>query len=166
MIGTPSAFVFYSGSPAVVDDHRDVLAVPARIHYVGEDPGHAALYDAALLSGMYGMLAGVTHAFALLRAEDIDPTTFAPLLVDWITTTTGSAHDLAHRLTTGDYTTNVTSNLGMQAAGIPTFVDTAKSQGVDPRLLMPYFDLMAQRAASGKSQEDTAGLVDDLRQSG
>ncbi|GAA2988721.1 3-hydroxyisobutyrate dehydrogenase [Actinokineospora diospyrosa] len=163
MIGTPGAFVFYSGSQAIVDEHADVLGVPARCHYVGEDPGHAALYDVALLSGMYGMFAGITHAFALVRAEGIDPVGFAPLLVDWVTATTGVAHDMAKRLNTGDFATDVTSNLAMQVAGTATFLDTAKAQGVDARLLTPLFDLMARRVAAGFGAEDNASLVDELR---
>ncbi|WP_092786124.1 NAD(P)-dependent oxidoreductase [Actinokineospora terrae] len=162
MIGATGAFIFYSGSQALVEEHTTVLAAPARIHYVGEDAGHAALYDIALLSGMYGMFAGITHAFALLRADGIDPVAFAPLLVDWVTTTTASAYGVAQRLHTGNHTTDVTSNLAMQVAGIPTFLGTAKAQGVDPRLLTPFFDLMARRVEAAGGNEDIAALVDLL----
>lgn len=165
MIGVPEAggYVFYSGSRALFDEHQATLAVPAGTRYVGENPGFAALHDVALLSGMYGMFAGITHAFALIRGEDIAPTEFAPLLADWITSMASSIPRTAERLASGDHTTGVVSNLAMQAAGVPTFLGTAEEQGVSPELLAPFFSLMRRHVADGNGDEDGAGLVDRLR---
>ncbi|MFB7585818.1 NAD(P)-dependent oxidoreductase [Streptomyces sp. NPDC056169] len=165
MIGVPEAggYVFYSGDTELFEEHRETLAVPAGTTYVGEDAGHAALHDVALLSAMYGMVAGATHAFALIRKEDIDPVAFAPLLVDWITAMAGpSVTGTARKLASGDYTRDVVSNLAMQVAGVPTFVTTAEEQGVSPELLSPYFELMRRRLALGSGEEDLTGLVDLL----
>ncbi|MGW8333254.1 NAD(P)-dependent oxidoreductase [Streptomyces sp. NPDC055897] len=164
MIGVPDAgaYVFYSGSPELFERHRATLAVPAGTTYVGEDAGFAALHDVALLSAMYGMFAGVTHAFALIRAEDIDPASLAPLLTDWLGAMAPSVHQTAARLNSGDYTTGVVSNLGMQVGGVPTFLDTAEQQGVNPELLLPYFELMRRRLAEGDAGEDLTGVVDLL----
>ncbi|WP_409472240.1 NAD(P)-dependent oxidoreductase [Streptomyces sp. HC307] len=164
MIGSPDsgAFVFYSGSAALFEECRDVLAVPAGTRYVGTDPGFAALHDVALLSAMYGMFGGVTHAFALIRREDIAPRDFAPLLVSWLTAMAPAALETADRLESGDYTKNVVSNLAMQVAGNATFLRTADEQGVSQELLRPYFDLMERRLADGHGDEDTTGVVDLL----
>ncbi|MFC5287565.1 NAD(P)-dependent oxidoreductase [Actinokineospora guangxiensis] len=163
MIGTPDASVFYSGSAEAFTTWEHVLAVPAATRYVGEDPGHAALHDIALLSAMYGMFAGIAHAFALIRAEPIAPTSLAPLLADWLSTMAGSAHLTAAQLETGDYRAGVSSTLAMQVAGIPTFLRTAREQAVRPDLLTPYFTLMHRLAADGRGDEDTTGVVDLLR---
>ncbi|MBZ9638531.1 NAD(P)-dependent oxidoreductase [Streptomyces sp. PSKA30] len=164
MIGSPDsgAFVFYSGSAALFEERRDVLAVPADTRYVGTDPGFAALHDVALLSAMYGMFAGVTHAFALIRREDIAPRDFAPLLVSWLTAMAPAALETADKLESGDYTKNVVSNLAMQVAGNATFLRTAEEQGVSQELLKPYLDLMERRLADGHGDEDTTGVVDLL----
>ncbi|MGP4091330.1 NAD(P)-dependent oxidoreductase [Streptomyces sp. KR55] len=164
MIGSPDsgAFVFYSGSTALFEEHRDVLAVPADTRYVGTDPGFAALHDVALLSAMYGMFAGVAHAFALIRREDIAPRDFAPLLVSWLTAMAPAALETADKLESGDYTKNVVSNLAMQVAGNATFLRTAEEQGVSQELLKPYLDLMERRLADGHGDEDTTGVVDLL----
>lgn len=166
MIGVPEAggYVFYSGSRELFEQHRQTLAVPAGTAYVGEDAGFAALHDVALLSAMYGMFAGAAQAFALIRGEDIDPVAFAPLLSGWITAMTGP-HVLgtAARLKSGDYTTDVVSNLAMQVAGTPTFLATAEGQGVSPELIGPYFGLMRRRLDAGSGEEDLAGVVDLLR---
>ncbi|MFF6788975.1 NAD(P)-dependent oxidoreductase [Streptomyces filamentosus] len=165
MIGVPEAggYVFYSGSPELFETYGPVLAVPAGTRFVGADPGHAALHDVALLSAMYGMFAGAAHAFALIRKEDVDPVAFAPLLSEWISAMVGPhVTQTADQLRSGDYTTNVVSNLGMQTAGTPTFLSTAEGQGVSPELLAPYFDLMRRRLAEGSPEEDLTGVVDLL----
>ncbi|BAU85283.1 dehydrogenase [Streptomyces laurentii] len=165
MIGVPGAgaYVFYSGSPELFERHRETLAVPAGTTFVGADAGFAALYDMALLGGMYGMFAGAAHAFALIRDEDIDPTALAPLLSEWIVAMCSSIPQTAERLRSGDYTTGVVSNLGMQVAGTPTFLATAEQQGISPELLSPFFALMRQRLEEGgRDEEDLTGVIDLL----
>ncbi|MFF9034310.1 NAD(P)-dependent oxidoreductase [Streptomyces sp. NPDC014892] len=165
MVGVPEAggYVFYSGSRQLFDQHRAALAVPVGTTYVGEDAGFAALHDVALLSAMYGMFAGAAHAFALIREEDIDPASFAPLLADWLVAMAPAVHQTAEQLRSGDYTRGVVSNLAMQVAGTPTFLTTAEQQGVSPELLTPYFALMRRRLAEGTPDEDLTGVIDLLR---
>ncbi|MEU0076149.1 NAD(P)-binding domain-containing protein [Streptomyces sp. NPDC006332] len=170
MIGAANsgAYVFYSGGAALFEEHRDTLAVPAGATYTGADPGFAALHDVALLSAMSGMFAGITHAFALIRREDIAPKDFAPLLVSWLTAMAPMAHGVAERLERGDYTKDVLSNLAMQVTGNATLLRTAEQQGVSAELLTPYMALMERRLAAGQGHgaEDTTGLVDVLLTSG
>ncbi|WP_053848800.1 NAD(P)-dependent oxidoreductase [Streptomyces sp. NRRL B-24085] len=164
MIGVPEAggYVLYSGSQDLFDRHRETLAVPVGTLFVGRDAGFAALHDVALLSAMYGMFAGTAHAFALIRKEDIDPASFAPLLADWLTAMAPAVHRTADQLRSGDYTQGVVSSLAMQVAGTPTFLSTAEEQGVSPELLSPYFALMRRRLAEGSGEEDLTGVVDLL----
>ncbi|GAA2776244.1 NAD(P)-dependent oxidoreductase [Saccharopolyspora taberi] len=165
MIGVPESggYVFYSGSRELFDEHRETLAVPAGTNYVGTDAGYAALHDVALLSAMYGMFAGVSHAFALVRKENIDPEAFAPLLSGWLGAMLPFVQRTAEQLASGDYTTGVVSNLAMQAAGNATMLRTAEEQGVSPELLTPYLDLMARHVADGHGDEDGTGMIDALR---
>ncbi|MFD7457788.1 MULTISPECIES: NAD(P)-dependent oxidoreductase [unclassified Streptomyces] len=157
------AYVFYSGSAELFEEHRATLAVPADVRYVGADPGFAALHDVALLSGMYGMFAGISHAFALIRREDIAPGDFAPLLEGWLNAMAGAVHETADKLTSGDYTKNVVSNLAMQVqAGQRTLLRTADEQGVSRELLLPFLDLMKRRLDAGHGDEDTTGVIDLL----
>lgn len=165
MIGVPEAggYVFYSGSRELFEQHRETLGVPAGTAYVGEDPAFAALHDVALLSAMYGMFAGISHAFALIRDEDVDPVAFAPLLSDWLVAMAPAVHQTAEHLSTGDYTRDVVSSLAMQVAGIPTFLSTAEEQKVSPELIAPFFGLMRRRLAEGSGDESLTGVVDLLR---
>ncbi|WP_316521950.1 NAD(P)-dependent oxidoreductase [Kitasatospora brasiliensis] len=165
MIGVPGAgaYVFYSGSAELFEAHGATLAVPAGTRYVGADAGHAALHDVALLSAMYGMFAGVAHAFALVRGESVAPSELAPLLGSWLTAMSGSVAGTAERLESGDYTRGVVSNLAMQVAGQETLRRTAEEQRVSGELLEPYFRLMARRLEVGGGAEDLTGVVDLLR---
>ncbi|MGV9265468.1 NAD(P)-dependent oxidoreductase [Kitasatospora sp. NPDC003701] len=165
MIGVSEAgpYVFYSGSRELFEEHRDTLAVPAGTRFVGEDAGFAALYDVALLSAMYGMFAGVAHAYALIGKESVAPGDLAPLLTSWLRAMAGSAAQTAAQLEAGDYTLGVVSNLAMQVAGTPTFLRTAEEQGVSTELLAPYFGLMARRLAEASGAEDLTGVIDLLR---
>ncbi|GAB2751833.1 NAD(P)-dependent oxidoreductase [Streptomyces bullii] len=164
MIGVPDSggYVFCSGSGALFEEHRDTLTAPTGARYVGADPGFAALHDVALLSAMNGMFAGVAHAFALIRREEIAPKDFAPLLVSWLTAMAPAVHRTAEHLESGDYTSGVVSNLEMQVAGIPTLLRTAEEQGVSTELLRPYLDLMARDLAAGHGDEDGTGVIDLL----
>ncbi|MFG2097617.1 NAD(P)-dependent oxidoreductase [Streptomyces sp. NPDC048612] len=164
MIGVPEAggYVFYNGSRELFEQHRETLGAPAGTTYVGQDAGFAALYDVALLSAMYGMFAGAAHAYALIRKEDIDPTSLAPLLADWLAAMAPSVHQTADQLRSGDYTEGVASPLAMQVAGAQTFLSTAEQQGVSPELLSPYFALMRRRLAEGSGEESLTGVIDLL----
>jgi len=166
MIGRPETggYILYSGDRALFERHRELLEVPAGAKFVGEDAGHAALHDIALLSAMTGMFAGITHAFALVHEEkDLDRAELASLLVEWLGAMAGSAHEIADQLASGDYTEGVTSNLAMMTAGNDTFLAAAEDQSVDPRLLTPYMELMSRRVAQGHGDEGLAGLVALLR---
>ncbi|WP_280251686.1 NAD(P)-dependent oxidoreductase [Nocardia abscessus] len=165
MIGVAGSggYVFYSGSAELRETHAETLAVPAGVTYVGADAGFAALYDIALLSGMWGMFAGAAHAFALIGGEDISPVEFAPLLVGYQQAMAGYAYGTAAQLASGDYAEGVESNLAMMVTTNATLLRTAAEQGVSPELLTPFMALMERRVAEGGGNESTTGVVDLLR---
>ncbi|PDP88387.1 dehydrogenase [Glycomyces fuscus] len=164
MVGVPDSggYVFYSGSREAFAEHEEVLSAAAGAVFVGEDAGAADLYDVALLSAMSGMFAGVAHAFALVRDQDVPLKGFASLLADWLSAMTLGVHTTAEQLEGGDYTAGVVSNLAMQVRGNRTLLRTAEEQGVSTELLAPYAELMERRLAQGHGDEDGAGVVDLL----
>lgn len=163
MIGTPAAFVLYSGSRTAFDRARPALDVFGESVYLGEDVGRAALTDIALLTGMYGMIAGVLQSLALATSDGAPATDFAPLLTRWLQAMGGWAEAAAKQFDSRDYATGVVSNLGMQAASFDNLHRTADEQGVSSELLAPLGRLMRQRAADGHGHEDLTGIIDDLR---
>ncbi|MFG2980090.1 NAD(P)-dependent oxidoreductase [Streptomyces sp. NPDC048258] len=168
MIGVPEsgAYVFYSGSRPLFDTHRAALEVPAGARFVGEDAGHAALHDVALLSAMYGLFAGISHAYALIEGEDIAPKDLAPLLSEWLGAMGFFVGNAAERLTSRDFTTGVVSSLAMQVASSGTLLRTAEEQGVGAELISPYLELMRRRLTADPAAhggEDTVGAITLLK---
>jgi len=162
MIGTPPAFVLYSGSCSAFDTYRPVLDVFGASTYVGADPGATALQDIALLSAMYGQTMGVLHAFALVRSAGIEATAFAPLLDQWLTSMGGFTAEAARQIDAGDYGGGVVASLGMQAAAYHHLLQAATDQGVRTDLIAPLLPLMQRRVADGHGAENLAGLVELL----
>ncbi|TDE34610.1 NAD(P)-binding domain-containing protein [Actinomadura sp. 6K520] len=121
-IGTDGAFILYSGPRDLFDRVAPALAPLARPHWVGEDPGFAALYDMAALSGMYGMIAGVSHAVALVQADGGDVETFtSEVLRPWME----QMLPLMFADTDPDQ-----SNPEMQATGLETMISASDEAGV------------------------------------
>jgi 3-hydroxyisobutyrate dehydrogenase-like beta-hydroxyacid dehydrogenase len=162
MIGGPGAFVLYSGPEEAFTTHREALDALGESRYVGPDHGMAALYDIALLSAMYGASMGELHAFAMVRSAGVAATEFAPLLQGWMATVGGFHERTAELVDARDYTRDVVSNLGMQAAAYHNLIDAAHEQGVSPELLAPLYPLMLRRVAEGHGHEDNVGVIELL----
>ncbi|MGZ0150952.1 NAD(P)-dependent oxidoreductase [Kribbella sp. WER1] len=157
MIGSPGAFVFYSGVPEAFEQYRAELSVLARPAYVGADPGLAALYDIALLSAMYGMFGGAQHALALITSAGVPAGPFAEqFLGPWLTAMLGSIPRMAEGGSGG-------SNLAMQSAAYENLVSTAEKQGVDPRLLAPMGELLGEAVAAGHGDDGLSAVIGLLR---
>jgi 3-hydroxyisobutyrate dehydrogenase-like beta-hydroxyacid dehydrogenase len=163
MIATPAAFILYSGSQAAFEQARPVLDRFGESHYLGTDPGSAAVYDLSLLSGMYGLLAGILHAYAVVGAEGVAATTFAPLLTRWLTTMVGFAASAAEQIDSGDYATGVVSPLAMQSTAFTELLHLAEHNGISPELIAPLGPLMARRVADGHGHEDITGVIELLK---
>jgi 3-hydroxyisobutyrate dehydrogenase-like beta-hydroxyacid dehydrogenase len=163
MIATPAAFLLYSGPSGSFDAARPVLDAFGESIYLGDDPGFAALQDLALLSGMYGMITGTLHAFALVRSAGVSTREFAPLLSRWVSGMGGWPAAAAEQIDAGDYGKDVVSNLGMQAAAYVNFFTAAEEQGISAELLAPLNSLMQRRVADGYGHEDLTGVIELLK---
>ncbi|WP_040407684.1 NAD(P)-dependent oxidoreductase [Amycolatopsis nigrescens] len=163
MIGSPSSFLLYSGSHGAFEDYRAVLDNFGESRYLGADAGKAAVYDFALLSGMYGMFMGILHSFALIHAEGIEVQSFAPMLNRWLSGMAEFTSGAAEQIDKGDYSLNVVSSLGMQATAYDELLEFASDQGISPELLAPLGPLMARRVADGHGHENVTGVIELLK---
>jgi 3-hydroxyisobutyrate dehydrogenase-like beta-hydroxyacid dehydrogenase len=162
MIGTPGAFVLYSGSRSAYDTYRPALDTFGERHYLATDPGLAALYDISLLSGMYGMFMGIVHAFALITSEGRSATEFSPMLTRWLIAMTGMVEPTGAALEKGGGDVS-SSSVEMQAAAYPNLIDASTGQGVSPVLITPLQALLDQQVADGFGAEGIGGIVRILR---
>ncbi|RBQ18391.1 NAD(P)-dependent oxidoreductase [Spongiactinospora rosea] len=154
MIGRPGALILYSGSREVFDRHRAVLDVLAESDHLGADAGLAALYDLAMLGGMYGMFAGARHAAALVATVGGDPVRFVEQrLVPWLTAllpvlpSTAEADDPAD------------SSVAMQRVAIANIIRASREQGLSGDLLAHLLAPIAP-PADPRITEDVLRLAD------
>lgn len=151
MVGIPEAggYTLYSGSREVFERHQAVLGIPTAARFVGDDPGTAALIDVALLSAMYGLFGGMTHAHALITGETVDRGEFVVLLTGWMQAMAGAFHAAS--------AAGEDAQLEMQLEASRTLLRTATEQNVSAELISPFFALM-ERQISLDEPDPTALL--------
>ncbi|MFI0453388.1 NAD(P)-binding domain-containing protein [Actinomadura sp. 6N118] len=159
MIGTPEAFILYSGSQAAFDRHEAALEILAVPKFVGADAGLAALNDLALLSGMYGTIAGARHATALIGPERAAEFTTS-LLIPWLQAMANILAPSSTEREAGDIPSEE-SPLDMQAIALANIVQASRSEGVSLDLLAHLLTPMRDIIAAGEGDVLT-DLVDTI----
>ncbi|MCK2212843.1 NAD(P)-binding domain-containing protein [Actinomadura sp. ATCC 31491] len=164
MIAGPGALILYSGERAAFDRHEQALAALAEPRWVGADPGMAPLLDLAMLTGMYGQIAGGLAAAALVRSAKYPLTEFTEdLLVPWLNAMAAQQPGWAAAMEAGDHRTGV-SNLEINRAGLRNLVTAFAEQGVRADLLLPLQAIVERRVARGLGHEGLSGLVLELEE--
>ena len=162
MISQPEALLLYSGSRDAFDAHRPSLDTLGSSRFLGADAGTAALYDLALLGGMYGMLAGFFHSVALVGTEQVTATEFTSLLVPRLNAMVGMLPGLAQEIDTGDYRTDAN---GLQASrdALANILQASTDQGIEIDLLAPLQVHLDQRVADGRGADSLSSVIEVLR---
>ncbi|WP_032770367.1 NAD(P)-dependent oxidoreductase [Streptomyces sp. CNS654] len=160
VVGSAEALVFHAGDRAAFAAHEDTLkALGEPATFLGEDHGLAAAYDMAMLDFFYGAMGGLVHAFALARAEGIEPASLAP----YLTTITGILPPIveytAEEAGSGAYPANG-ANLGMMAASVDHILHTAKARGLDVSQLAGLKALTDRAIAQGRGPGSWSSLVE------
>ncbi|OOG64328.1 6-phosphogluconate dehydrogenase [Sinorhizobium sp. A49] len=163
MIGSPHAFILYSGSADAFEGAKEQLAAFGQSHYLGEDPIFAAVNDLALLSAMYGLFGGYLHATALAGSVGVTAKQFLPLVEPWLAAMMTALPDYAERIDSGDHARDVMSNLAMQSVAITNIVTASRSQGIDPAFMEPMERLAQKRLAGGFGTDEISGIIEVMR---
>ncbi|MER6915715.1 NAD(P)-binding domain-containing protein [Streptomyces sp. NPDC000594] len=159
MIGGPYAYVFYSGDEEAFTTHRPVLAAFGGTRFTGTDPGLAAVHDLALLTGMYGMVVGVSHAFALVRAEGIPAGELAAPLSEWMGAMLQGVAEDARAVDSGEHLTDVSSLLVNQAA-LANFTATYRARGLDTGFFDHLQGMLDRAVDQGHGADGLSRLAD------
>ncbi|MGP3971343.1 NAD(P)-dependent oxidoreductase [Streptomyces sp. 6N223] len=155
-IGTPEAFVLYSGSRAAFDAHHPTLdAVLGAGTFTGEDPALASVHDMAVLGGMYGMFAGFFHGITLAGTEGIPAADITRPMVRWLVQAAQALPEFAGDIDSGDYATD-TSTIDINRWGLDAILTAGRARGVDDRLLAPLLGLFERQAAEGHGSASLA----------
>ncbi|TNY35989.1 NAD(P)-dependent oxidoreductase [Thermomonospora catenispora] len=161
LIGGSEAFILYSGSERAFQEARDALNALGRAVFLGADAGRAALYDLALLAGMYGMFGGFYQAAAMVTSAGVPAARFAPLLVSWLTAMLDTLPGTAAGLEEGAYDDG-SSDLEMQLIAFDNIRAAAHDLGVGDDLLRPLRDLY-ERALAARREGGAADLLGLMR---
>ncbi|MDX3105250.1 NAD(P)-dependent oxidoreductase [Nonomuraea angiospora] len=162
MIAQPGALILYSGSRPAFERYEQAFGAMAAARYTGEDTGTASLLDLAMLTGMYGQMAGALEALALVRSAKYPLMEFTTeLLIPWINAMSAQLPRWVADIEAGDYRTEV-SNLEINRSGMENLVRAFEEQGVKPDLLLPMKTVIDRRVARGLAHEGLSGLVEEL----
>jgi 3-hydroxyisobutyrate dehydrogenase-like beta-hydroxyacid dehydrogenase len=163
MIGSPGAHVLYSGAAEAFEANRPLLDRWGTSTFLGPDAGTAALYDMAMLVGMYSMFAGFLHGAAMVVADGGTAQGFAAMQAPFLAAMTGGFAGMASTVDTGDYTGPGQQSLHFTGTALTALLTASVEQGVDPIVLQPVRDLVARQIDAGFGSHGTARMFEELR---
>ena len=160
MIGGPGSAVLYSGDAGAFEANRPLLDRWGTSTFLGTDAGAAALYDMAMLTGMYTMFAGFLHGAAMVVADGGSAQSFAAMQAPFLAAMTGGLAEMASMVDSGDYSGQ---SLYFTETALAALLAASAEQGVDPRVLEPVHDLVRRQIEAGFGAQGTARIVEELR---
>lgn len=155
-IGTPAAVVLHSGQQTSVLD-----ALRGTQTYLGAEPGRAAAFDAALLDIFWTSVAGIAHAFALARSENIAASELAPLAHGISNLLPMMIDDHTARLERDDHEGDF-SNISSAAAGMVHIIETAEARGIDASIMTAAHALAQRAIEAGHGTDAVSWLTVEL----
>ncbi len=161
MIGQPGSQLFYSGPRHLFDTHRATLERLGTSKHVGADVGTSALYETALLSGMYAMFAGYYHGAALIGTAGVSAAEFATYFVPFIQAMATAADGAAEFIDQGDYTTDVQS-LEFNRSVLHHIVHVSEDQGISPEVPAMVRELMDRQIRAGHGADSATRAYESI----
>ncbi|HEX6352404.1 NAD(P)-dependent oxidoreductase [Actinophytocola sp.] len=155
-IGTASALTLHSGHQTEV-----LSALGGNQPYLGAEPGRAAGFDVALLDLFWTSVAGVAHAFAMARSENIAATELAPLARGISDLLPMVIDEYSARLEEGKHPGDA-ANLRTAAAGMAHIIETAEARGLDASVMRAAHTLAQRAVDTGHGADGISYLTEML----
>ncbi|ONI83909.1 6-phosphogluconate dehydrogenase [Saccharothrix sp. ALI-22-I] len=162
LVGTESAYVFYSGPREVFDRHVDTLALIGRPDYLGEDHTLAQLHYQAQLSIFLSSLAGLLHGFALVGSAGVSAKRFAPYAAD-ISASLAMYMDHTVQAIDNDEHPGDGANVLMMGASASHITGTSEAAGIDSALPAAVQSLYDRAIAAGHGKDSWTALINVMR---
>ncbi|MER5424950.1 NAD(P)-dependent oxidoreductase [Streptosporangium roseum] len=163
VVGTPDAFLLYSGPEAAYEAHEPTLrSLGAGTTYLGADHGLSSLYDVALLGIMWGTLNSFLHGAALLGTAKVEATTFAPFANRWIAAVTGFVSAYAGQVDQGAYPA-LDATIDTHVATIDHLIHESEAAGVNTELPRLVRALADRALAGGQGGLGYAAMIEQFR---
>jgi 3-hydroxyisobutyrate dehydrogenase-like beta-hydroxyacid dehydrogenase len=162
-VGTPDALLLYSGPQAVFDSHEATLrALGGNTRYLGSDAGTAALYDLALVDVFWAMMASALHAFALVGADGVRASDFAPMALESLTGLAPLMTQIAGNIDAGTHPGDL-DNLVMDATAVAHVAEASRTRGLDTSVIDAVHALMSRTIAAGHGGDGFTRVIDAIR---
>ncbi|WP_067827970.1 NAD(P)-dependent oxidoreductase [Actinomadura kijaniata] len=161
-VGSAEMMFLYSGPRAVFESHRPTLAALGDPLHLGENPGLASLYDAALLGLMWATMTGWLHGTALVGADGTPATDFTPVALRWLTAVGGFLTTYAPQVDAGRYPGD-DATVDVQIAAIGHLIHAAESRGIDNALPELLKTAMERTRDAGHGSDSYASVIEVLR---
>jgi 3-hydroxyisobutyrate dehydrogenase-like beta-hydroxyacid dehydrogenase len=158
VVGTPEAFVFYSGPREVLDAHLEALRAIGRPEYLGPDPALAQLYYQAQLDYFLTALAAYLHSTALVGTAGVSAEQYLPHAVAMADAISTYLPEAAAELDTRRYP-GEQATAAMMGATAEHVLQTSRATGVDTALPEAVASLYRRAVAAGRG---TDGVVSEL----
>lgn len=165
-IGRPEAAILYSGDADVFEAHRATLErLGGATTFVGQDPGLASALDTALLTQMWGALAGGLQAVAI---AEVEAAPFEALLAQFTAfkpVVDGALLDLLERARTGRLAgdADTLASIGVHYGAYRHLLDICEARGLDQGFPRALDDIFRRALADGRSEDDFAALLTYVR---
>ena len=161
-IGTADAVIFYAGSAVAFEAARPILAdLSAAPMHVGEDAGHPAIIDGALILNMMAIFIANMVGRAMCEAEGVVSqawTLFGGMLLD---AAPPLVFDLNSSLDRKDFT-GAEASLTTWAHGADLIRDGLTERGLDTTLAGGIADLARRSIERGHADDGFAAIYDVL----
>ncbi|MFH8490834.1 NAD(P)-dependent oxidoreductase [Streptomyces longisporoflavus] len=162
-VGNPEMMFLYSGSADVFEAHRPALAALGDPLYLGAEPGHASLYDVALLGLMWSAFTGWLHGTAVVAGDATKAADFTAVAVRWLThAVAGFLVTYASQVDAGRYPGD-DATVDVQIAAIGHLIHAAADRGVDTALPELLKATMERASAAGHGSDSYASVIEVLR---
>lgn len=163
LVGTPDAYVLYSGDATAFAEHRGTLeALGGDMELLGDDPGRAAVFDLGMLDVFFAGMTAFLHAAALVGADGVPARTFLPYSRRILALLDSTFVGLARDVDAGEYPGDE-DNLAMELAFLEHIVGTSRVRGIDPSVAEASRGLAAAAVTAGHGRDGYSRLVDVLR---
>lgn len=159
-IGRAETMFLYSGSQGAFDRHEATLRLLGEtVTYLGTDPGAASLYFMAVVGLGYETWISYLDTLALMGADGVEATKFAPFVTGMFTGMTGLMTAMARAVDDGHYPPDSGSLIVHQAL-MDDVIGTWESRNVDATRLKQVKALVDRRVAQGRGADGFSSLIE------
>jgi 3-hydroxyisobutyrate dehydrogenase-like beta-hydroxyacid dehydrogenase len=162
-VGTPDAYVFYSGPRSVFDEHEPTLRVIGRPDHRGSDPAVAQLFYQALVHVFVTTLATFVQGAALLGTAGVLAREYAPLADELVELARSAFGVAAANIDTNEHPDDGAS-AQMMAVGVEHIAAAVAAAGQDTALPDAVRSLYERMVDAGYGGDSWTRMIDVIRE--